>query len=110
MRGTGGQMMSILIKGMEMPQEAYKDIRGTLWKDGRFTVEDNNTISTYKAIEVSTPHGRLIDGDMVYGVFIEMSKDEWNKKNAPVSWAIAFEEVAEDIVEAPTVIEAEEDK
>ena len=92
-------MMSILIKGMEMPQEAYKDIRGTLWKDGRFTVEDNNTISTYKAIEVSTPHGRLIDADMLEKECCHGCKHEANKYSNCIDCALA---------NAPTVIEAEE--
>lgn len=91
--------MSVLIKGMEMPKKAYKDIHGTLWSNGRFTFTYlNNTISDYKVVEVPTPHGRLIDADALLM--------DANKLRYGEGWLITVE----NIEAAPTVIEAEENE
>ena len=90
--------MSILIEGMDMPLVAYKEIHGTLWKDGRFSLEDENTISTYKAIKIPTPHGRLIDADELIELYDD---DEWEDHVVPI------EVVRQNIKDTPTVIEAE---
>lgn len=56
--------MTILIKGMKMPKKGYKDIR--IHADGSWTayaetVPYNDIYGA--AVEVPTPHGRLIDAD-----------------------------------------------
>ena len=54
--------MSIIIKGMDMPK------RGEIlvFDGGRFIYTDSGmNVYRYKAIEIPTPHGRLIEGDVV---------------------------------------------
>ena len=88
--------MSVLIKGMEMPKKGYKDIR--IHADGSWTayaetVPYNDIYGA--AVEVPTPHGRLIDAD-------ELLTDA-NKLRYGEGWLITVE----NIEAAPTVIEAE---
>lgn len=59
----------------------------------------------YKLVEVTEPHGRLIDADALFktsGVTIEIT----GKENA-VAVTQALDSVYQDIEDAPTVIEAE---
>lgn len=94
--------MSVLIKGMEMPEQGYVDVR--VFADGICTTEsaERPYYKQYDVVEVPTPHGRLIDADaferMDFSTFIV--KDD-------VSY-VPFTEVATAIFKAPTVIEAEE--
>jgi len=113
--------MSILNKGMEMPESCDKC---------RIMVfEDTNCVPelfcgcpiVFKAhpqgvghrpdwcplIEVP-PHGRLIDADALSQMCKEMQGIEWNNKASPYSWAYAYENFENDIDDAPTIIEAEE--
>ena len=52
--------MGVYIKGMEMPRD--KALSLVIYSDGSITVNLQN--SPYKAIEIPTPHGRLIDADV----------------------------------------------
>lgn len=54
------------------------------------------------------PHGRLGDLDELEKSFREDADAEWNRFAAPVNWADAFDDVANIVADAPTVIEAEE--
>ena len=58
--------MSIILKGIDIPQKLYTDIR--IYKDGRIKkiIGENIMISYNKnaeAIQIPKGHGRLIDGD-----------------------------------------------
>ena len=53
--------MSILIKGMEMPQ-GNSTINVLIYADGTVYTGHVND-SRYSAVSVPTPHGRLIDAD-----------------------------------------------
>ena len=53
--------MSILIKGMEMPQ-GNSTINVLIYADGTVYTGHVND-SRYSAVSVTTPHGRLIDAD-----------------------------------------------
>lgn len=54
------------------------------------------------------PHGRLIDGDALEKDFREDAEDAWNKQASPISWADAFDELADMVADVPTILEAEE--
>ena len=100
--------MSVLVKGMEMPQGCY--LTASPWHcifcEGLMC----NLLKKYAPprcderlkdcplVEVPTPHGKLIDMD-------ELLKDAFYMRYG-VGWLIPMESIAE----APTVIEAEEGK
>ena len=106
--------MSILIHGVEMP---------TMCCDCKMYVEDvycccllNREIENPWAddgVELDCPlvpvppHGRLIDADALTAHFEKIADIEWNKKAAPISWSYAFEDVMDDIENAPTIIPAD---
>ncbi len=91
--------MSVLIKGMEMPKEgtvlvinSCGEVWSHTWPAMGYIRKDKA-----KAVEVSTPHGRLIDADA-------LEKDaEWSDYYDEYT---AYSECQ--IGHAPTVIEAED--
>lgn len=96
--------MSILIKGMEMPKDDTKVV--LIFSDGNVRVwgEDIDTDEWKKAVEVPTPHSRLVDCDEVFQRLqrFSISHPEFQEKTdsdfcALVRW----------LVTAPTIIEAE---
>ena len=52
--------MSIIIKGMAMPEEDT-GCRIMILYDGQVAMDDGTFIPEYQAIEIPTPHGRLIE-------------------------------------------------
>ena len=103
--------MSLLIKGMEMPNNCQECV---CINDEYFYCQavgrqpqDENVVSRRPdwcpLADVPTPHGRLIDKDKLLSQFREMSLDD-------LSLAEDFIEhgVDEVIDDAPTIIEAEE--
>ena len=99
--------MSILIKGMEMPQrckECDLFIEGACYAKGYRdyrSIMDMAKPADCPLIEVPTPHGRLIDADAIqYTHAIARSLDDghnWNELCV----------TQDEIEDAPTVIEAE---
>lgn len=90
--------MSVLIKGIKMPLKAEGcEVIIRIQPDG--TVLNATGIHLYaKAIEIPTPHGRLIDADALFRVM----------ENMPWYDNADRDEVAEELVmDAPTIIEAE---
>lgn len=67
--------MSVLIKGMEMPEESVKSI--TIFPDGNVRIwgSDIDHDEWAEAIEVSTPHGDLIDRNKASKRFAELSEN-----------------------------------
>ena len=89
--------MSVIVKGMEMPQ-GNSTINVLIYADGTVYTGHVND-SQYSAVSVPTPHGRLIDIKSVEdGKFATVCNDyqRW--------WNGALESVIDN---APTVIEAE---
>lgn len=86
--------MSILITGMEMPKElgVYSL---DLYVDEVCQIQRLDG-STFEAVEISTPHGRLIDADKLEANYIRI-RDDGIKEYTQRA-----------INNAPTVIEAEE--
>ena len=56
------------------------------------------------------PHGRLIDADVLTELCRDMQSIEWNKHAAPYSWAYAYEDFENVILDAPTIIPAEKEE
>lgn len=60
--------MSIILKGIDIPQKLYTDIR--IYKDGTFKkIIGENTIISFnenvQAIQIPKDHGRLIDSEEI---------------------------------------------
>lgn len=114
--------MSILIKGMEMPtgcddcEFCKQDISGYDWccvpmMNGRDKPLDEPVIKPDWCPLIPVPkHGRLGDLDELERDFREDAKDPWNMRAMPMNWADAFEDVADIVADAPTIIPAEEGK
>lgn len=95
--------MSILIKGMDMPtaQQGCMTIR--IYRDGECVSHPQGTvIKGVKAVEVTTPHGRLVDVDNLIEL-CEIMADKCGETGESV-WG-QYQTFAEDL---PTIIEAEE--
>ena len=89
--------MSILIKGMDMPKEG-EHIVTLIKSNGKCTYWKQDTeygicepMQTVEAIQIPTPHGRLIDRDDIYIGRWDIDSD-----------------LAEQIQNAQTILEAEE--
>lgn len=84
--------MSILIKGIDLPKGArYADVS---FLDKYGVPVGHGYIE--EAIQIPTPHGRLIDGDMVADMLDSMMAHHTLNR--------AYDEV----MDAPTILEAEE--
>lgn len=64
--------MSILIKGIDMPKEG-EHILALIKNDGKCSYFEETALTrimkTTEAIQIPTPHGRLIDGGKLYKDF-----------------------------------------
>lgn len=83
--------MSILIKGIDMPKCSNEDIMVVIRRDKAEVWQTGYKERTVEAIQIPTPHGRLIDGDDIYIGRWDIDSD-----------------LAEQIHDAPTILEAEE--
>ena len=91
--------MSVYIQGMEMPKEAT--VIAIYKLNGKFYASAHGT---ELCPIVSVPqHGRLIDADDF------LSQYKGNIWTAQTDYAEGLRDVANDIKQAPTIIEAEED-
>ena len=101
--------MSVLIEGIQMPKNGWTDVR--LHCDGSVTMPTGNHpyYRLLTAVEVPT-HGRLIDADALM-LKIKEYIDEYSDLDADglhnFKWC-AMKEAELAIVDAPTIIEAEE--
>ena len=95
--------MGIYIKGMEMPESGYVDVRLHTYAGGRkCATTQTGEHPFYKemaVVEVPTPHGDLIDRKAYWD---ETNKYEWKSIEDVLSCAFTL------VVQAPTIIAAEE--
>lgn len=93
--------MSVFIPGMKMPKKGFVTV--DILSDGRVLLYNTDTV--FKAVEIKTPHGRLIDADALEDMELETcdTDDGIRIKNR-----IAGRNRIRNIVNsAPTIIEAE---
>lgn len=90
--------MSIIIKGMDMPKEGI-GVRMVILYNGQVFLDNGVGVPTYQAIEIPTPHGRLIDADD----FIDVCEMLADKNDDRRPWEQA-EWIAKDMI---TILEAE---
>lgn len=90
--------MSILIKGMEMPHDCLECYVAQFCKEYEDDEdEENKRPYGCPLVDVSTPHGRLIDADK-----LEIERRTYETYND-------YSETFDMIDNAPTVIESEEE-
>ena len=103
--------MSLMINGMDMPTKdagvfcrlyRYKDGTAQFTQYGRtsFDQPDNHY---FRAVEIPSPHGRLIDADKLWACLNALEYIAHAEGGRPT-----FAEALEEIAKAPTIIEAEE--
>lgn len=103
--------MSILIKGLslkDVPDDEYMVVR--IWKDGSIsTVACSYGVNhgEKRAVEVPTPHGRLIDADALITTFCEWGVLLERGQKLTITMCEAKQAIIDIIEDAPTVIEAE---
>lgn len=97
--------MSIIIKGLDMPTCSNEDCVVVIRKGKAEVWQTGYKERTLEAIQIPTPHGRLIDGDL----FKEIIKD-----SVP-AWTIGVKiptygdmDIMDKIYFIPTILEAEE--
>ena len=84
--------MSIIIKGMDMPKKDT-GCRIIILYDGQVAMDNGTFIPEYKAVEIPTPHGRLIDAEIL---------------EAEAKLRYYGDIYLEEVQEAPTILEAED--
>lgn len=112
--------MSVLIRDMEMPiscddcEFCKRAISGYDWccvpmMNGRDKPLDEPVVKPdWCPLVPVPPHGRLVDADVLTELCRDMQSIEWNKHTAPYSWAYAYEDFENVILDAPTIIPPEE--
>ena len=95
--------MSLILKGIDMPKEG-EHIVAVIKNNGKYSYWKQDTeygicepMQTAEAIQIPTPHGRLIDGDE-FKSWVDDWYDCTDIGNIVESW----------IDERPTILEAEE--
>lgn len=94
--------MSIFIKGLNVPDKY--PVKVIINPTGEAFVDYGPYFETLEAVNVPTPHGRLIDADAI------LSQYNGNILTAQNDYAEGLRDAAEDIKTAPTIIEAEEEE
>ena len=97
--------MSVLIKGMEMPNKKNGAVL-IIYPDGKCAFEDGKT---YQAVPVP-PHGRLGDLDALIDKFIAKYLEHERKGELVFAAAEIKQDIVDLISDAPTIIPAEEDE
>ena len=114
--------MSILIKDMEMPKDCVSCRWHARW-GCEITHLVTNVAQRCPLVEIPTPHGRLIDADALYEqtaeweakALAQVEKHDPRVENETRGWAhwsvVLVERTAfkHDLMDAPTIIEAEEE-
>ena len=90
--------MSVLIKGMEMPQKGEYECTIRVWADGTAMLYGNSKLIDGGELVPVPPHGRLIDADAIRADIDEKRPG----RSYEDAWTLTV------IDAAPTIIPAEE--
>ena len=89
--------MSILIKGIDMPKCSNEDIMVVIRRDKAEVWQTGYKERTVEAIQIPTPHGRLIDASELIKSYMKGTKTDIDDFYATI-----------DIIDnAPTILEEE---
>ena len=100
-------MSGIYIPGIEMPTSCSEcKIRTVVGCCGNLP---HNTRMPGCPIIPVPDHGRLGDLDELEKTFREDADADWNRFAAPINWADAFDDVADIVADAPTIIPADKE-
>ena len=92
--------MSLIIKGLDMPKDTER-VEIIFWhsigEKDEYILQHNLDV---EAVEIPTPHGRLIDGD-------ELSPKLWGYERWTGISELPYEYAIRELDSAPTIIEAE---
>ena len=83
--------MSLYIKGLDMPKDESEEVFIIIKSNGEVRDYHGILLTNAQAVEIPTPHGRLIDGDRLKA---KLSNN--------------IDEVLWEIYHAPTILEAED--
>ena len=98
--------MSVLIKGLDMPEKEYIDVR--IFKDGTATIATGEKpyYRELKVVEVPTPHGGLIDSEEFKNI-LTLGAMTAQMLGSDENTCSDIQFMKEILGEIPTVIEAE---
>lgn len=110
--------MGVYIKDMEMPEncrecefiETFLYFTQCCRLNKRISYRDaeKGRLSDCPLVEVTNPHGRLIDADELYGAIVDKGqRNERGKYRIGDFWELTGREIREVVDEQPTIIEAE---
>lgn len=110
--------MSVLVKGMKMPEKcglcdlfhAESPMHCTVVK-GHKTVGAPYGIPRPEwcpLVALPDKHGGLVDADALSDRLQNLADDDWNA-NATTTWSEAFNECADMVEDAPTIVESEDE-
>ena len=102
--------MSILIKGVDMPKTQQGCMTIRIYYDGACVRHPQGTvIKGAEAVEVTTPHGRLLDGDALRdGIYHEAFETDSELQKWDSGCWVRYKMFENHMDNAPTIIEAEE--
>ena len=102
--------MSIIVKGMEMPENCTRcDYIGLNVAIGCPVMSGTNGRATdCPLVALPDKHGRLVDADALRDRLRNLADDDWNA-NTTTTWSEAFSECDDMVDDAPTIVEAEDE-
>ena len=91
--------MSIIIKGLNIPKASNEDCMAVIRSNGKVEVwQTGYKERTVEAIQIPTPHGRIIDASKLIKSYMKGTKTDIDD----------FYDTIDIIDNAPTILEAEE--
>ena len=93
--------MSIILKGIDLPKASNDDILIILQSNGEARCnQQGKSEKTIEAIQIPTPHGRLIDASELIKSYMKGTKTDIDD----------FYDTIDIIDNAPTILKAEEER
>lgn len=98
--------MSIILKGIDMPKCSNEDIMVVIRRDKAEVWQTGYKERTVEAIQIPTPHGRIVDADDIKAKCINEVFESMG--TVAITDPYPDDEWADDICDVPTILEAEE--